>query len=110
MAATDYWPEAIKEAETRGGFTALDVHKAGSWVTCACGKQDPRLLMDGQPSCGPWDYKLRDLGVQFFNAVLANSVSQARELLASIEERASDLLASPLPARRTLSTEEEEHG
>ena len=65
--------------------------KAATWVTCACGKQDPRIPRDWVGA--PIDEELRNLGEAFPIAVGARDVPLARNILIQIEKRAAELLA-----------------
>ena len=43
---TSHWGQRIIAAEERGGkFTEEDANDSYDWTTCACGKQDPRGLI-----------------------------------------------------------------
>ena len=85
-----YWGDRIIKAEERGYFTLTDAKKAGSWTTCACGKQDPRIPRhdDGDPV----DAYLSGYGSRFMSDVINNHFFDAASTLIAIEKRAVVLL------------------
>lgn len=89
-----YWGKRIIKAEKRGEFTEGDVKKAGSWTTCACGKQDPRIPRDEEGA--PCDVYLWELGLGFNGKVYTHQVVQAARTLVKIEKRAAIVLANTL--------------
>lgn len=99
---TPFWWEAIATARANGGdFTPEDVRRAASWVSCACGEQDPRIprKKDGAPV----DDVLERLGCDFNAWVVAGKPDKAAEVLVSIERRVAVLLASTPKLHRICS-------
>lgn len=92
------WHQRIDEAEKQGGFSEEEQNLAQSWVTCACGQQDPRIprytVQDrtGHLPCEPKDKKLSDLGMMFAGDVDEGNFDAARATLQKIEQRAKELL------------------
>jgi hypothetical protein len=84
------WDVIIKEARLRGFFTGAQRQLASSWVTCACGEQDPRIPR----SCKgrPIDRKLIYLGNNFSIAVADNMYDLAEQVLVQIEIRSRRVL------------------
>lgn len=84
------WTKAIKEARKCGRFSSTEKLAAGSWVTCACGKQDEEIPRhyDGEPMDG----KLSLLGMEFFGAVQDDNFNAASKLLTRINRRAAAVL------------------
>jgi hypothetical protein len=85
-----HWGRRIIAAED-GGFTGREKEDAFSWVTCACGKLDPRIPRYG--SKVPKDQTLTILGSQFYKAVDRDQPLRAAETLIDIEKRAAEILA-----------------
>jgi len=96
---TPYWTRVInnalkREDEGKRAFTEEHRKLAGSFVTCACGKQDPRLLdTQGGGFHSPHDDALRWLGFEFSGAVRIDDPSWALKVLLKIEARAGMLVA-----------------
>lgn len=92
--STPFWWQALDDLEARPANTGVPMDiwaRASCWVTCACGKQDPRIP---RGSIGaPIDEGLRKLGEAFPIAVGARDVPLARNILIQIEKRAAELLA-----------------
>jgi hypothetical protein len=94
---TPYWTRVIAQARERKkkglpAFTEAQKGLAGSWVTCACGKQDPRIPRIGPGK--PFDSILSMLGGEFDAAVaLGDDPDMAAQLLHRIEQRAAEVLA-----------------
>lgn len=91
------WIERIRAAEARGMFTQEDRNLAQSWVTCACGQQDPRIPRHKEAgdyiSIGePKDAELARLGMQFAGDVEDDEIDLARITLDLIEHRAREIL------------------
>lgn len=84
------WGRRIIRAEARGAFTGDAKEDANNWTTCACGKQDPRLL--GGMARRPMDYDLRQLGYDFGYQVRNDNFLGAARTLIAIEDRAGFLL------------------
>jgi hypothetical protein len=86
------WEKRIDAAEKRGYFSERDRDLAASWVTCACGQQDPRLHV--RPGGEPRDDRLWYLGLAFSQTVRngGKQFENARGILAEIEERAAIVL------------------
>ena len=84
-----YWGKAIIKAEIKGEFSKHHNLMANDWPTCACGKNDPRL-MDGDD--GPYDSELRELGLDFGLYIDDDDFFAAASCLLSIEKRAITLL------------------
>ncbi len=109
---TPYWFKVIKTAikRQRNGLTAFtesQKDKAENWVTCACGKQDPRIPREGDDAgrknrlrvhadWEPEDAKLSRLGGYFADYVYSNRPQRALECLLAIEKRAAVVLARAL--------------
>ncbi len=93
---TPYWWDVIDEAEARGSFTEDEKVRSGAWVTCACGKQDPRIprrtTWMGREGM-PVDKELGGLGCRFCDNVHDDHFKAARNTLIAIEQRAAHLLA-----------------
>jgi hypothetical protein len=90
---TPYWTAVIKEARRRKKkglvpFVSPVRNKAASWVTCACGKQDPRIPINH----GPVDTRLYSLGCSFYGAVEEQRIDSAEKILHKIERRAAEIL------------------
>ena len=84
------WWDEINRAERDRGFDDMDRHRAGTWTTCACGAQDPRIPRQGDGA--PEDGVLIDLGMDFHRAVRDNKFNDARIALGMIEMRSSKLI------------------
>lgn len=91
-----YWFARL-EAAIMGGksLNAGDKKRAGSWTTCACGEQDPRIprwsgVGDGD---APKDQLLNSLGMAFYNHITDKNPAKALVTLLAIEERAGEILA-----------------
>jgi hypothetical protein len=100
---TPYWHTAIEAAKRRGTFLAVDVRRAESWISCACGKQDKSIPRYTRKEADasirpvragmPKDRVLADLGVSFLDSVEFNDPESAARVLTSIEKRAAKILA-----------------
>jgi hypothetical protein len=89
------WHERISAARVAEfGFRPADVKAAQTWVTCACGEQDPRIPRNKEAGYRPKDTILYDLGLDFFDAVNANHCDDADLILMQIEHRSAEILAS----------------
>lgn len=86
-----HWGRRINRAEKNGEFTLKDKKDSESWVTCACGRHDPRLQKEDKTR-GPRDVQLSDLGARFAGTVSINNFDGSRSVLTMIEERATYLL------------------
>lgn len=98
----DWW-DRLDELETCGDARAVEIYAlTRDWVTCACGRQDPRLHELGG---APWDSELADLGIKFPSAIRRGvfldcvllppekrNLSGARNILIAIEKRSAELL------------------
>ena len=92
------WHERIEQAKARRAaglpkdewFTTDDKNRAGDYVTCACGEQDPRIprMADGQPL----DAELAVTGAYFSGEVSICDIEEAERCLAQIEARAAEVL------------------
>lgn len=84
------WREIIDYARKRGFFTEQEKAWAGSWVTCACGEQDPRIprSMSGEPL----DSALCAAGTNFSIAVGDDNLVRAKYWLKRIERHATRVL------------------
>ena len=102
---TTYWFGVIKKAITRknkgeDAFTEQHREKSADWVTCACGKQDPRIPrfsydQDWDPysmSGSPVDEELNCLGEEFCEHVCKDNPAMALGTLIKIEKRAAEVL------------------
>lgn len=92
---TPYWTDVIARAKERKKlgmkpFTRAQMEKSECWVTCACGKQDERIVR-GLNGC-PEDIELTDLGMDFCDNVTMGDPHGAAETLAKIEKRSAELL------------------
>lgn len=97
---TPYWTRVIERAKQRKReglqpFTKGQISKSATWVTCACGKQDP--LIPRQPKDAmfgpvPIDQELRVAGSDFSVAVGRGDTSWAETILARIERRSAQIL------------------
>ena len=83
------WGKRIIRAEKRGYFTTSDNGEARNWNTCACGKQDKRLLSYGKPK----DFWLYHWGCVFSDQVGTDHPLGAAKTLIKIEKRAAKILA-----------------
>lgn len=91
------WRLRIEEARERDFFTQEDVRDARDWLSCACGRLDPRIprykrsihFIAGTPK----DRSLRWRGMDFADAVRFNEPDRAEVLLNKIEAREAELLA-----------------
>ena len=100
---TPYWFNVVRKAITRKNkgkvpFTMEHIEKSGSWVTCACGKQDPRIPRN-KPDYGvalgePKDTFLAISGFEFSVCVRNQNPVRALLFLLSIEKRSADILAA----------------
>lgn len=100
---TPYWTKIIEVAKRRAekgkvAFKEQQIERAGNWVTCACGKQDSRLVRDYEGA--PRDEKLTILGMDFYTAVDQQRPDEAEIILAKIERRAIQLLPKPKRVRK----------
>ena len=91
-AAGSHWGQRIIAAERRGNFTEKDKRAAGTWVTCACGKQDKRIPRRPGGRGRPADEVLSALGDGFYLLVCADRHLGAAETLLKIEARADEIL------------------
>jgi hypothetical protein len=64
---------------------------AADWVTCACGNQCD--IIHRVSGGRPFDRKLESLGVNFHYSVKGAEWQKAKEILAKIEKRSSELFA-----------------
>jgi len=96
---TPYWFRVINNAIKRKAagevpFTREHNTKARDWVTCACGRQDPRIprkVFSGRGE--PFDTKLTLLGANFAMDLLNDCPNAALTTLLKIEKRAAEVLA-----------------
>ena len=93
---TPYWTGVIRRAKKRKeegkrGFNGKHLELSGSWVTCACGKQDPRIprLHYGGT---PVDMTLFHLAISFCGAVERDHPDDAERVIKQIEIRAAEVL------------------
>ena len=90
------WEQRLQKAEQVGTFQWMDYELAGNWQVCAVGEQfhlqrfgataNPRRLLSLEE--GTTEHQvalLKDKGMDFYSAVLANDVSKARELYEEIK-------------------------
>ena len=102
---TPYWFNVIRRAITRWNkglrpFTERHKRIAFNFTTCACGKQDPRILR--RMSNGvmvPIDARLYALGCTFYGDVGGEHPHHAMKTLLKIEKRAGEIIAE-VEARR----------
>lgn len=112
------WCRVIRDAREHGGFSLTDVACAGNWQTCAVGERSERLraiaatlgrrlLSDnlGSPqaeynSPGDGDRRLAELGVRFYEEVMANQYDAATKTLNAIERRTQTLEAEAAKAAK----------
>lgn len=90
------WAEKVEAADSKGRVLEdinpyaqawLD-HEAGNWPTCACGQAGRDIKWrEGNPSSGPEDPSLYELGLEFAGEVGCSNWSAARELIDRIEQR-----------------------
>lgn len=97
---TPYWTRVIQRARERARaglkpFTQHQQNLSADWMTCACGKQDPRIQRS-RFGRAPEDRVLRHLGYDFHGAVMAGRPDDAAAILRQIERRAAELLSAPL--------------
>ncbi len=102
---TPYWTTAIANAVKRRRqgetpFSAEHIRRAKSWVTCACGKQNPRIPRVGIKDTtwpanagAPLDIKLQIHGQEFYRAVCGQFPNRAEGILAKIELRGAEVVA-----------------
>lgn len=76
MNTKQRWDERIAEALETGEVPKSMTMDAAGWVTCACGEQDERLMNkafsahgDEEPRSAPWDYEMRELGINFSDRI-----------------------------------------
>lgn len=87
-----HWGKRLLAMGKRGFPTRKEEAGAKSWQTCACGKQDKRIP---RSSLGePLDPDLKDLGRSFFCRIYHSQFDGAAEVLAKIERRAGEILAT----------------
>lgn len=67
------------------------VKKAKSWVTCACGNQC--AVLDREKDGTPFDEKLEDWGVEFWDCIMNEDWAKGKRVLSKIEKRSSKLIA-----------------
>ena len=94
------WRKELKLARRRSikSPKTLRLHNlSGSWMSCAVGQQDARLLGSDAWAIAPDDYELYKLGMDFCRAVKENLFSKALGVLIQIEARAKELV-DKLPA------------
>jgi len=91
------WYKALIDA--RNGLLNVEElyeleHKAGSWVTCACGNQCNIIPRNRDGS--PQDKELAELGLEFLSAVTYPyaDYEQALEILHKIEIRSAKIIKS----------------
>ena len=98
---TPYWFNVIRRAVTRGNkglaaFTLKHRAEAYDFVTCACGKQDPRIPRYGEGDLyetgTPKDKQLKYLGRDFATDVCYNRPYNAMRTLFKIEQRSAEIL------------------
>ena len=92
---TPYWTKVIEQAKTRlrtqeEPFTDLQMQRATSWVTCACGKQDKFIPRNSGGA--PMDTELDLLGLDFYTDVKCGDPYHAEVTLEKIERRAAEIL------------------
>jgi len=87
---TPYWWVAIDKAK-KFGFSDEEKDNAGSWITCACGKQDKRIPRKELGS--PNDRKLANLGIRFCDEVDSDNPFKAEKTLLRIEHCAAIVIA-----------------
>lgn len=97
-SALPNWRDVIEEARKRGGFTDAEKDRAADWLSCACGRLDPRIpkwKTDGKVALAgaPKDPSLRALGVDFSVNVYYSYFGEASSTLDLIEKRERVLLA-----------------
>ena len=98
---TPYWTKVIatalkKKAAGKPGpyFIQRQMDKANDWVTCACGKQDPRIPRKSWlRSFAPEDDRLRVLGLLFAEYLDIDNPEGALKCLEKIERRSAKILA-----------------
>lgn len=77
-------------------FLRRDIKKSQSWVTCACGKQDPRIPREPRneywDGYAPKDKKLYSAGVMFFESLEKQNPAAALKVLGLIERRSALIL------------------
>ena len=92
------WWDRIREARERGVFTWEDVNLAATWVTCACGEQDPRIPRNNSKTAPhPKDPYLFRLGTAFADYIWHNDIGAAEIALRFIEKRAAEILSEAKP-------------
>jgi hypothetical protein len=94
-----HWGARIIYAEEVEFTTEDDKEDAADWITCACGRQDPRIEKQGDGLNQPKDRELVSLGLRFNESIYDNDMAYAATLLISIEERAAIVLAKTLEVR-----------
>lgn len=99
-----FWLDALNSVQFGDADTLEALHTlSADWVTCACGKQDPRIPR--HEAGAPKDALLSTLGVEFCGAIGALRMNRYRErhhefvnkainCLQRIERRAKEVLAA----------------
>jgi len=83
------WSYELNKPLKEIDWDVLEV-KAGYWVTCACGNLCDVIPRD---SIGrPIDMGLRQLGVDFYDAIYDTNPSDALSILVMIESRSNELI------------------
>ncbi|WP_216726053.1 hypothetical protein [Hymenobacter siberiensis] len=96
------WNKFLAETHDDDEWEAA-VELSGQWTTCACGNQcdiiprmTPELLDENSfimKAIGePMDSQLSQLGIDFHKAIGRKNVHWAKQVLAEIEDRSSELL------------------
>lgn len=109
--STPFWWAAIDRArrwlELNPGydrslaFTREERELSSDWVTCACGRQDPRIKRMGNGAVSPnapVNPEMRTLGLDFSAAVWDGEVELAAEILGKIETMSDKLIAKKVSA------------
>lgn len=90
------WPVLIawgQDDELSTDEHNMAIELAGSWVTCAAGRQC--AVLPRQENGQPVDYILHDLGTTFYYDVLGSHWHAAQITLSMIEQRTAFLLTQP---------------
>ncbi len=100
--STPYWTRVCRNGIKRRQkgkrpFRAIHIKLAGKWVTCACGKQDPRIprATDSWLKNSFWmprDCRLAALGREFFDAIYEQNPYKAFDVLCMIERRSAKVI------------------
>lgn len=98
------WPAFIDDAEA-GHLSHSELseatQRAAEWPTCACGNQCARIPR-GSENGMPHDFELREEGVTFYNNIKYQRWDAARETLARIEKRSTQILAELYVVRAVI--------